>query len=156
MSPSIVKYFNDLFRKKVRDHIDLVDRITKEKPTNPLIQEEYYTLDTMDTKCAGLLTHVSLMIAATIFLYADGAIVQHSVAKDFVLLEIFLYLLIALSLLYCLDMMALGHFTKDKDIASVVAEMFVKRLLIYRWALRLTAITTIAVLGTLASKRILS
>lgn len=156
MSPRIVKYFYGLFEKQVRDHTDLIDRITKEKPTNLLLQEEYYTLDAMDTKCAGLLTHVSLMIAATVFLYADGAIVQHTVSKDFILIEIFLYVLVALSLLYCLDMMSLGHFKNDENISSAVAKMYVKRILIYRSALRLTVITTIAVLCTLLSKRFLS
>jgi hypothetical protein len=156
MISSIAKYFNDLFGKQVREHTDLIERITKEKPTNRLLQEEYYTLDAMDTKCAGLLTHVSMMIAATVFLYADGAIAQHTVSKDLLLLEISLYIIIALSLLYCLDLMALGHFKKDKEISSVVAEMYVKRLLIYRSALRLTVMTTIAVLATLAWKRFLS
>jgi hypothetical protein len=94
-------YFKNLFKKQVEVFNDLVDRIAIEKGTDPL-KEKYYTLDAIDAKCSGLLTHVSLMITATVFLYTDAK--QGSVTKDFLLCEITVYILIALSLLYCLNL----------------------------------------------------
>jgi hypothetical protein len=148
------KHVDLFFEKRETGYKNLINRLAEVKEDRR-IEEEYYTLDSIDSKCTALLTHVSMMIAATVFLYADG-VAQHTFAKDLLLLEISIYVFIALSLLYCLDLMALDDFEKDKDTMSVITRILVKRLFIYRWALLLTVVTTIAVLGTLALKRFLS
>jgi predicted secreted protein len=140
-------YFKNLFKKQVEVFNDLVDRIAIEKGTDPL-KEKYYTLDAIDAKCSGLLTHVSLMITATVFLYTDAK--HGSVTKDFLLCEITVYILIALSLLYCLNLIAPHSFRENQSVESAVSEACARRLLIHRFALSSTVITTIVVLATLA------
>jgi len=150
----VAKHFAIFFEGRVKAYNDLFNKLAEVKEDRRL-QEEYYTLDAIDSKCTALLTHVSMMIAATVFLYADG-VAQHTLAKDLLLLEISIYVFTALALLYCLDLMTLNDFKKDKDTMSIVTGILVKRLLIYRSALLLTVVTTIAVLATLALKRFLS
>jgi hypothetical protein len=103
----------------------------------------------VDTKCSSLLTHVSMMIAATVFLYADAGVVFY---KRVFLDEIGLYVAIAILLLFCLPIFTEKHImtcTDNTQIAHRLGEISWRRAIFYATALYLTIAVTVAVLITL-------
>lgn len=109
----------------------------------------------VDTKCASLLTHVSMMIAATVFLYADARLKFY---KSVFLVEIGLYVAIAILLLFCLTIFGEKDIMKCTDntqIANCLGQLSWRRSRFYTTALYLTIAVTTAVLMPLIFKPIL-
>jgi hypothetical protein len=96
----------------------------------------HYIMDAIDNKNTGLLTHISLMLAALFVLYATY--LQDRLAKTFIAAEICAYLIVAIMSLRCIRIIWPEAATMD---AVLEADLF-KRIAIYTKATELTIILT--------------
>ncbi len=86
------RWSSEMFRAKHKQMVAMLK--------NPLIEDFHRMYRLIDSKSSSLLTHVSLMIAACAFLYADSK----GIRQDFFMTEAFAYMLAALILLFCLGL----------------------------------------------------
>jgi hypothetical protein len=107
------------------------------------------TFQSIDTKAAGLLTHVSMMIAA---LGVVGPTIANSDVEQAILFaEIALYLLIAVACLRCLALFApsLGRWAEPGDLKAWLNRELVLRQGLYGLCNRATIMLTLAVFVSL-------
>lgn len=114
-------------RKALGDNFDLYERL----------------FEVLDAKSGALLTHISIMIAATVFAFSEGG---HGLAIKLAFTAILAsFLLTAICLIRCLRFWAAPASNIDEtDYRKMMDEELHRRSEIYRFASQLAFLTTIA------------
>lgn len=116
-----------LFRVKSEEEVNYAE--TRDKVSQ--IKHILYDMDIIDSKSSALLTHVSLMIAVLIGLMIVGLGEEHYFIRLLLRVEIVIYIIIAMFLLRCVDIMG-PPFRKLKTISKVVNIEYHKEVLLRR------------------------
>ena len=110
----------------------------------------YDMMSIVDSKVSALLTHISLIIAALVFLYSSRAAASASVLlKTMIMCEIVAYLMLTVFCLRCIRMMAelsSGGAAAQNDALAI--ELY-KRRATYNWTSNVTVFVTVATIVTL-------
>lgn len=124
-------------------------RILGELLVQPTGRGAFYTLDVIDAKTQALLAHVSIMIAISALVYADGS--QAPFTRYAVLAEMVAYLLIALGCLRSITILSPTQVKHSDDLLELRLRLVLKRRTAYRTSLLATVTVTIAFLLTLVA-----
>ncbi|MGO8737467.1 hypothetical protein [Rhodoblastus sp.] len=108
----------------------------------------YLMMGTVDTKVSALLTHISLIIAALVFIYSSKAGVS-GMFKNMIMVEIVAYLILTVFCLRCIRMtirLSSGSAASENDALAI--ELY-KRRATYNWTSNVTVAVTVATIFTL-------
>lgn len=110
----------------------------------------YDMMSAVDAKVSALLTHISLIIAALVFIYSSRAAASASVfLKNLIMCEIVAYLLLTVFCLRCVRMttkLSSGSAAAENDALAI--ELY-KRRATYNWTSNVTVFVTVATIVTL-------
>jgi hypothetical protein len=110
----------------------------------------YDMMTAIDSKVSALLTHISLIIAALVFLYSSRAAASASlVLKTMIMCEIVAYLLLTVFCLRCIRMttrLSSGSAAAENDALAI--ELY-KRRATFNWTSNVTVFVTVATIVTL-------
>lgn len=136
-------------KRNPEDARAFLESIAEMKSTRIGDAAAYYT-DAIDGKTSSLLTHVSIMLAVLAVFYASMP--EPSLAKDAILIELFLYLFVTLGCLLSIRILGPGKSQRSLDeIVVVSAQVAVARLRIYNISWMATFLVTAAFIVTLVA-----
>jgi hypothetical protein len=110
----------------------------------------YRMMSTVDAKVSALLTHISLIIAALVFIYTSRAGANGAVLlKSMIMSEIVAYLLLTVFCLRCIHMTtSLSSSSAATESDALAIELY-KRRATYNWTSNVTVFVTVATIITL-------
>ncbi len=110
----------------------------------------YDMMSAVDSKVSALLTHISLIIAALVFIYSSRAAARASVfLKNTIMCEIVAYLLLTVFCLRCIRMttrLSSGSAAAENNALAIELS---KRRATYNWTSHVTVFVTVATIVTL-------
>ena len=132
------------------DTINLAANDDRDGAQNPYRDFIYRMMSAVDAKVSALLTHISLIIAALVFIYTSKASANGAAfLKSMIMCEIVAYLVLTVFCLRCIHMTAKlssGGAATESDALAV--ELY-KRRATYNWTSNVTVFVTVATIMTL-------
>ncbi|WP_374545112.1 hypothetical protein [Rhodoblastus sp.] len=108
----------------------------------------YLMMSGVDTKVSALLSHISLIIAALVFIYSSRSAAGSAGLKIMIMLEIVAYLILTVFCLRCIHMSVSLSSASAAENDALAIELY-KRRATYNWASNVTVFVTVATIVTL-------